>query len=46
MAGEEKFGYFRLSEGTEGEDGSLSSGTSWMEVLCEVNWRLEVKTDY
>ncbi len=35
MAGEEKFGYFRLSEGTEGEDGSLSSGSSWLEVLCE-----------
>ncbi len=35
MAGEEKFGYFRLSEGTEGEDGSLSSGSSWFEVLCE-----------
>ncbi len=28
MAGEEKFGYFRLGEGTEGEDGSLSSGLS------------------
>ncbi len=26
MSGEEKFGYFCLSEGTEGEDGSLSSG--------------------
>ncbi len=37
MAGEEKLGYFRLSEGTEGEDGSLSSGSSWLEVLCE--WR-------
>ncbi len=33
MAGEEKFGYFRLSEGTEGEDGSLSSGCGWLEVL-------------
>ncbi len=37
MAGEEKFGYFRLSEGTEGEDGSLSSGSSWLGVLYE--WR-------
>ncbi len=27
----------RLSEGTEGEDGSLSSGSSWLGVLCE--WR-------
>ncbi len=26
MAGEEKFGYFRLSEGTEGKHGSFSSG--------------------
>ncbi len=33
MAGEEKFGYFGLSEGTEGKDGSLSSGSSWVEVL-------------
>ncbi len=40
MAGEEKFGYFRLSEGTEGEDGSLSSGCSWLEVLCEWRWKL------
>ncbi len=24
-----------LSEGIEGEDGSLSSGSSWLEVLCE-----------
>ncbi len=23
------------SEGTEGEDGSLSSGSSWLEILCE-----------
>ncbi len=37
MAGEEKFGYFRLGEGTEGEDGSLSSGCGWLEVLCV--WR-------
>ncbi len=29
--------FFRLSEGTEGEDGCLSSGSSWLEVLCE--WR-------
>ncbi len=34
MAGEEKFGYFRLSEGTEGEDGSWSGGSSWLEVVC------------
>ncbi len=37
MAGEEKFGYFHLGEGTEGEDGSLSSGCGWLEVLCV--WR-------
>ncbi len=35
MAGEEKFGYVHLSEGAEGEDESLSSGSSWLEVLCE-----------
>ncbi len=40
MAGEEKFGYFRLSEGTEGEDGSLSSGSSWLGVLYEWRWKL------
>ncbi len=40
MAGEEKFGYFRLSEGTEGEDGCLSSGSSWLGVLCEWRWTL------
>ncbi len=40
MAGEEKFWYFRLSEGIEGEDGSLSSGSSWLEVLCEWRWKL------
>ncbi len=40
MAGEEKFGYFCLSEGTEGEDGCLSSGCSWLEVLCEWRWKL------
>ncbi len=34
MAGEEKFGCFLLSEGTEGEDRSLSSGCGWLEVLC------------
>ncbi len=34
MAGEEKFGFFRLSEVTEGEYGSLSSGCGWLEVLC------------
>ncbi len=40
MAGKEKFGYFRLGEGTEGEDGSLSSGCGWLEVLCvwSENW--------
>ncbi len=37
VVGEEKFVYFRLSEETEGEDGSLSSGSGWLEVLCE--WR-------
>ncbi len=36
MAGEEKLGY-RLGEGTEGEDRSLSSGCGWLEVLCV--WR-------
>ncbi len=40
MAGEEKFGYFHLSEGTEGEDGSLSSGSSWLGALCEWRWKL------
>ncbi len=40
MAGDKKFGYIRLSEGTEGEDGSLSSGSSWLEVLCEWRWKL------
>ncbi len=43
MAGEEKFGYFRLSEGTKGEDGSLSSGCGWLEVPCV--WRWELTTD-
>ncbi len=43
MAGEEKFGYFRLSEGTEGEDGSFSSGCGWLVVLCV--WRWELTTD-
>ncbi len=37
------FGYFRLSEGTDGEDGSLSSGCGWLEVLCV--WRWELTTD-
>ncbi len=37
MAGEEKFGYFCLSEGTEGENGRLSSGCGWLKVLCV--WR-------
>ncbi len=42
MAGEEKFGYFRLGEGTEGEDGSLSSGCGWLEgPVC-----VEVRTGY
>ncbi len=43
MAGEEKFGYFHLGEGTEGEDGSLSSGCGWLEVLCV--WSCELVTD-
>ncbi len=35
MTGEEKFGYFRLSEGSEGEDGSLSSDVvGWRSCLC------------
>ncbi len=42
MAGEEKFGYFRLSEGTEGEDGGLSSGSSWSCVSGGENWLLIV----
>ncbi len=44
MAGEEKFGYFHLGEGTEGEDGSLSSGCGWLEVcVCGgENWLLIV----
>ncbi len=37
MAGEAKFGYFRLSEETEGEDGNLSSGCGCLDVLCV--WR-------
>ncbi len=28
------------SVGTEGEDGSLSSGSSWLEFLCESRWKL------
>ncbi len=35
-----RFGFFRLSEGTEGEDGSLTSGCGWLEILC-----VEVKID-
>ncbi len=45
MAGEEKFWYFCLGEGTEGEDGSLSSGCGRLEVLCvwgAENWLLIV----
>ncbi len=38
-----KFGYFRLSVGTEGEEGNLSSGCSWLEVLCE--WRGKLTPD-
>ncbi len=34
MAEEEKFGYFRLSEETEGENGGVSSGCGCLEVLC------------
>ncbi len=34
MPGEEKFGYFCLSEGTEGEAGSFSSRRGWFEFLC------------
>ncbi len=33
----------RRSLDTEGEDGSLSSGSSWLGVLCE--WRLKLTTD-
>ncbi len=43
MAGEEKFGYFGLGEGTEEVDGSLSSGCGWLDVLCV--WRWELVTD-
>ncbi len=43
MAGEEKFGYFCISEGTDGEDGSFSSGCGWLEVVCV--WRWELTTD-
>ncbi len=25
---------FHLGEGTEGDDGSLSSGCGWLDVLC------------
>ncbi len=36
MAGEEKFGYFCFSEGTEGEDGSLSTVdvVGWRSCVC------------
>ncbi len=37
IPGEENVGYFRLSEGTDGEDGSFSSRCGWLEVLCV--WR-------
>ncbi len=33
MAGEEKFGYFCLGEGTEGEEGSFISRCGWFEFL-------------
>ncbi len=33
VAGEEKFGYFCLSEMTEGEEGSFISRCGWFEFL-------------
>ncbi len=33
VAGEEKFGYFCLSEGTEGEAGSFRNRCGWFEFL-------------
>ncbi len=37
MAGEEKFGYFHLGEGTEGEDGSLGGDVvGWRSCVCGV----------
>ncbi len=41
MAGEEKFGYFGLHEGTEGEEESFISGRGWFEFL-----RVELGTGY
>ncbi len=37
MAGE-KFGYFGLREGTEGEEGSFISGCGWFEILHVWSW--------
>ncbi len=44
MAGEEEFGYFYLSEGTEGEEGSFSSRCGWFEFLRLWSW--ELATDW
>ncbi len=40
MAGEEKFGYFGLHEGTEGEEESFISGCGWLSsCVCGIrNW--------
>ncbi len=40
MAGEEKFGYFGLHEGTEGEEGSFINGCGWFEILRVWSWEL------
>ncbi len=44
MAGEEKFGYFGLREGTEEEEGCFISRCGWFEFLCVWSW--ELATDW
>ncbi len=40
MAGVEKFGYFGLHEGTEGEEGSFINGCGWFDILRVWSWEL------
>ncbi len=41
VAGEEKFGYFSLSEGTEGEEGSFINVVGLSSCMCGAeNWLL------
>ncbi len=42
MAWDEKFGYFGLREGTEGEEGSFISGYGWFEILRVSSWELAI----